>query len=776
VAIGGVFSALLALVALAGPTELLGVALLPLTFGALVEWALRLRAQRDSAETLLKRLPAGLPIIASHEIDAVNQELQDALKRQVDDLFLSQEVILSLGATLDPRKLSTRLLQVLTEDLPFDRAMLLLTDENRNVLLYGDMSHPADSHELQFRLESLQLALDETEPDFLAQALNAGETVLVADADKMHEVGQLSWVFSAQGINAFLAAPLSVGDRLIGAVIVDNSFTGMPITEEDRRLLSMVSSTMAIAMYNARLYSKTDETLESMVAQLRMQQQIDRELNATLDLDRVMLMTIDWALRFTNATAGSVALYDDRAQTLALVDAYGYPDFEEYYQQPVPVGKAGIAGRVARTGRAELVCDVSRDPDYIEMAPGIRSQISVPILMENRVVGVMSLEGARTDTFSEEQVEFAQRLSDRAAVAIENTRLYRETHREREKLSTILASTADGVIVVGKGRQLELVNASARMIFNLDQTADFRGRRFDDVLGNTPAIEAYDRAVEHDSPLLDEVQLDERSFYHLSVSPVQNVGWVIVLQDISHFKEVDRLKSELLATVSHDLKNPLNVMNGYIELIAMHAGDDDRLGHYLDMVRRSITHMNQLISDLLDMARIEAGIRMDKQAVDISEALWQAVDTLYTQSQQKGTNMQVELGENVPPVWADPNRLHQVLLNLVSNAIKYTPEHGEVRVTAEPHNGFVEVSVIDNGLGIAPENQEKVFSRFYRERRPETDGVEGTGLGLAIAKALVEAHGGRIGLESELGKGSRFYFTVPSAQTVEVEAPETAGA
>ncbi|MBN1285453.1 MAG: GAF domain-containing protein [Anaerolineae bacterium] len=761
---GGALSALLTLLALTGPGALAWVAWLPAAVGGLFDWALHLRRQRDAMRRLVQRIPT-LRLDKTTSTGDGLAELTAVLKDQVENLDLVQDVILALGATLNLDELTTRLLEVLTGELGFDRALLLLVDEARQTLVYGDTSHAANSHELQLRLESIQLPLDtpDAQDDPLLAAWLHGETVLLHDEAEVAAAGRLSWVFGAQGITACLAAPLRVGERLIGVAIVDNSFTGDPIDEADCRLLAMVSNNIAIAIDNARLYGRTDEALEARVAELRMQQQIDRELTATLDLARVMRVTIDWALRFTDATAGSVALYDADSATLRIIDAYGYPELDKLRDQPLPAEAAGIAGRVARTGKAQIVPDVGANPGYLEMAPGTCSQMSVPIILDNQVVGVLSLESTRPAAFGEPQLDFAERLADRAAVAIVNTRLYTEAHHEREKLSTVLNSTADGVIVIGQNGLLELVNPAAYTIFGLGAATEYQGKLLAEVIGEHAAVlEAYIRAIESNGPFFDEVKLSNEKFYRLGVLPVEGVGWVVVLQDITHFKEVDRLKSELLATVSHDLKNPLSVMSGYIELLEMRVEIDEKNRHYIDRIRRSLGHMGDLISDLLEMARIETGISIEPQTTDIAAAIYDVVDALHNHARQKDIGVTVEA--NAPPALADPQRLRQILLNLVSNALKYTSVGGSVHVTAEACNGdFVTISVIDNGLGIAPENQPNVFSRFYRERRPETRDVEGTGLGLSIAKALVEAQGGTIGFTSTPGAGSAFYFTVPRA-------------
>jgi two-component system, OmpR family, phosphate regulon sensor histidine kinase PhoR len=173
--------------------------------------------------------------------------------------------------------------------------------------------------------------------------------------------------------------------------------------------------------------------------------------------------------------------------------------------------------------------------------------------------------------------------------------------------------------------------------------------------------------------------------------------------------------------------------------------------------------MRQLIDDLLDLTKIESGIKLDLQPVPINMIVVDCIESLRPTAQNKQMTIISDITDSLPQVMGDKGRLRQVLINLIGNAVKYTPPEGWVKVTAEPRGNTLRLTIQDNGLGISPEDQIHIFDRFYRVRRPETDSIEGTGLGLAIVKSLVEAHNGQIGLESRLGEGSIFYLTLPLA-------------
>ena len=190
---------------------------------------------------------------------------------------------------------------------------------------------------------------------------------------------------------------------------------------------------------------------------------------------------------------------------------------------------------------------------------------------------------------------------------------------------------------------------------------------------------------------------------------------------------------------------------------------------FRNMIERAVHNMRQLIDDLLDMAYIDAGLELKPGSVDLRQAVQDTVTDLKTLADEKQIDIQINLSTDLPPVAGDQKLLRQIVANLVSNAIKYTPPEGHVNVWAETREDMVMVFVKDDGMGISPEDQAQIFERFYRVRTPETDSIEGTGLGLAIAKSLVETHRGQIGLSSRLGEGTTFYFTIPCASTVETD-------
>jgi signal transduction histidine kinase len=685
----------------------------------------------------------------------------ETLLQQVQDLTNLRDAMLATGATFDRASILDEIINVVTKLLSFDRGLVLLLDQGKNVLTFGAYSHAAPDPQSQFLLEQLQLDLEDAQQDRLLSRWINGETILVDNAEEYLDT-RLNWLIHTLSLSRFYSVPLRISSQFKGVILVDNNLTQLPITVEQRSLLNALAAYLAITLENARLYQLTDEQLNTRVQELQILNRIDRELNYTLSVERVLNLTLDWVLRFTNTHAAAVLMVDNGTSQMRFVAGYGYNPaaWNQLKQEPWPLER-GIIGRVARQGKYEVIPDVSEDPDYVETVPDTRSRLVFPLTREDRVIAVLSMDSLELDAFTEANVDFVQRLAARAAVAVDNARLFDETRRERQKLELILSNIADAVIVFDPEGKLVLVNQAAMATFKLPPKLDYTGRLFVDVFEKSALLPLYERAAKLNARLIEELVLPDGHTLHTSLVPAEQVGWIIVTHDITPFKETDKLKNELLATTSHDLKNPLSTIMGYADLITMTNRLNDQGQEYMRRVHGAVAHMRQLIDDLLDMARIESGINLRYSDVNLKYLLDSLTLSFRPQLEEKGMSMEVNLPPDLPPIPADEGRLSQILNNLIGNAIKYTPPEGHVWVRAEASGDVVQIAIQDDGLGISPEDQAQVFARFYRVRTAETESIDGTGLGLAIVKSLVELHGGRVSLESHLGKGSTFHVTLP---------------
>lgn len=667
-----------------------------------------------------------------------------------------QELIMSTGTILDTSTLLRQLVIRIAERLACDQTIILVLDADNTALEFGAIHPQPTDEDIRRGLDDLHIALHHaSDRPVLSAWLNGQVQPLTLENTADHPA--LKWLMSASSCERMWSVPLRDKSNLIGVLIA-----GHHDEAEDFAIkLEAAARAACIAVQNSRVYTKTVQQAETHMRELTILRQIDRELNDTIDPQHVFSMTLDWALRFTNAQAASLGLYDQETDELRIIAHYGYDSTEEQIALLRPQ-RGGIGHRVARSGYAEVIPDVSLDKDFVRGANLSVSQMSVPVMREDRVIAVINVESKKLNGFTDEHLDFVEKLATRAGVAIDNARLFDATVREREKLSLILNNTADVVIVFGIDERLILINPAAYSALRLHPSEEHIGLHIKEVLHGTALMETYQQAKTTNEPVVGEVELPNGRIFHINLSRHENVGWIAVMHDITMFKEMDQLKSELIATVSHDLKQPLAVMNGYLELLMMHGKMDETGNGFIDMVRRSVQSMRQLIDDLLDLAKIESGIHLNPEPVNIQELVTECMDALQPLATSKNMEVHSEMPANLPVLMADRSRLQQILMNLIGNAVKYTPPDGKVQVICEKRDQALRILVQDNGMGISPEDQSHIFERFYRVRRPETDSIEGTGLGLAIVKSLVEAHNGKISLESRLGEGTTFQVTLPA--------------
>jgi signal transduction histidine kinase len=236
---------------------------------------------------------------------------------------------------------------------------------------------------------------------------------------------------------------------------------------------------------------------------------------------------------------------------------------------------------------------------------------------------------------------------------------------------------------------------------------------------------------------------------------------VVVLHDVTHFKKLEKVKDEFIATASHDLRNPITSIRGYSQLM-QHAGPlNENQADFVKRIQHAYTHMTELVENMLDLAKMDLGAEPKDEILDMTHLLWQIADEFQPQAQAKRQLLTLEKTATSSNVRGDGLQLRQVLQNLIGNAIKYTPEDGVVTISSVNEEGTVQVHIQDTGYGIPATDLPHIFDRFYRVRNNGHDEIEGNGLGLAIVKSMIEGHGGEISVESDGSSGTCFSFSLP---------------
>jgi two-component system phosphate regulon sensor histidine kinase PhoR len=351
--------------------------------------------------------------------------------------------------------------------------------------------------------------------------------------------------------------------------------------------------------------------------------------------------------------------------------------------------------------------------------------------------------------------------------AVRLDRTIRTLTEERNLSSAILGSMVEGVAVVNGAERVVFANPGFTEILGLDVPPQ-SGSALVEVVRQTELIEAVRRVLEGEPRVEAEIvtgTLRQRFFAATvaSVRAADTSGAVIVLHDITELRKLERVRRDFVANVSHELKTPLTAVQGFTETLLAGAIDDpqNRI-RFLEIILEHSRRLARLTDDLLKLSKMDADrLELEIHRLSVSQFVESCVETAQRPAAEKNLRISVNLQEQMPDIAADRRRLAEVLQNLLDNAIQYTPPGGQIMVSATEDDGQVKFTVADTGIGIPQADQPRIFERFYRVDVARSREVGGTGLGLAIARHLVETHGGRIWVESEVGRGSQFHFTVP---------------
>jgi PAS domain S-box-containing protein len=407
-----------------------------------------------------------------------------------------------------------------------------------------------------------------------------------------------------------------------------------------------------------------------------------------------------------------------------------------------------------------------RSLNFPANAPRPEALLAIALRHEQIYYGVLWLAFEKPHPFSDDELRFITTLASQTAVAAANARLFQNAEIGRQRLASILASTSDPVLVTDHHDRLLLANPAAWHALGLNPDTT-QGHPLSKVVSQ-PELANLLRQSTGDRQSVEITAPDQRIYLATASTVIasgRSVGRVCILRDITHFKELDALKSEFVSTVSHDLRSPLTLMRGYATMLEMVGQMNDQQVNYVNKIILGVDTMARLVSNLLDLGRIEAGVDLQLELGEIPTLVERVSNTLQPTANQKQIALSYNLpAQGLPIVEADQGLLQQALHNLVENAIKYTDPGGKVTLDAVQQGDNIRFTVKDTGIGIAPVDQPRLFEKFYRGAQRETRKRQGSGLGLAIVKSVIERHNGKIWVDSQLGKGSTFSFIIPLRQ------------
>jgi len=505
---------------------------------------------------------------------------------------------------------------------------------------------------------------------------------------------------------------------------------------------------------------RTTASLEQRVSEMDTMVKLSRSITASLDLDKVLTNVVSAAVELTHAEEGQLLLLDEETNELYMRAGKNFEEtFARTFRLPV---KDSLAGQVIETGK--LISFNQDSPNKIKTSYLVYSLIYVPLQANERIIGVLGVDNRRNKwPFTNHHELLMKVLADFAAIAIQNARLYDAVDQERSKYETIITNIQDGVILLDQENRILLINPAAIKAFGLG-FVNLTGKLIDEAILNKDFSILLESIIEN--PLkIHEIAFEDGRVFNAQYTPIPTIGSVITLQDITHLKMLDRLKSDFIHTISHDLRSPLTAVMGYVELLDRVGPLNDQQKQFVKHIQNSAQNITALVNDLLDLGRIEAGFDTRKDEVSLETILRYTLDNLSRQIEDKQQDLRVEVAENLPVLRGNPIRLRQLMDNLLVNAIKYTPVGGEITVTLRAEADQIIFEVADTGVGIPVTDQAHIFEKFYRAGNAPK-GTPGTGLGLAIVKSIVENHEGRIWMESLVEKGTKFIVVLPTFKNI----------
>lgn len=498
------------------------------------------------------------------------------------------------------------------------------------------------------------------------------------------------------------------------------------------------------------------------------------QLLSVRDLDRVLQQVIDLAAKAVGASKASLFLHDndqiDWDHILIARDLS--PD--ESVAVVRKVLNDGFAGWVLRNKRGDIIYDTQEDarwhifPD--DKLP-VRSAMCVPFLSNDHVIAVLTLVHPTPGHFTEYHLRLMTVVVNQFAIAIRNAQFFHRIQSQQRQLQTILQAISDVLIVLDAQGRIMLLNEAAVPLLGVEFQGDAIGRFLSDFVVTEPIIqhilEALQASSDKDVWSLEVRSERRKQDFQARISLWRDIldgmgGYVLVLHDVTTLRDLNRFKDEMLRVASHDLRSPLALISGYVDMIEWDMPQDNQpVREHIDVIKRTLDRMGGLLDDLLRVERIRSSPLELNEQVDLQQLMKVVIVNMRPAAVARQQTFEAEIAlEGVPRITADPVLLRQSIENLIGNAIKYTPEGGVITIRAGYDAQRFYFSVRDTGVGIAPEHLNRVFEPFFRVTTV-ANVVKGSGLGLSLVKNVIERHGGEISVTSALGEGSTFSFWLP---------------
>lgn len=506
-------------------------------------------------------------------------------------------------------------------------------------------------------------------------------------------------------------------------------------------------------------FDRMRRSMQRQFDDMNLMLEVSRDISASIDIQQGLPVILRGAVRGSGAAG---------VRAVVLNPSGGHP--LTFGEGPASEAMAAFDREIALLARQENEIALSR-PEQVRVGlqlrshtePPVQSLLALALYTKDRFQGVIWLGYRQPHEFTSTELGLLRTFASQASVLVENARLFATAEGQYRRLAAVISSTSDAVIVTDHTERILLLNPAMARTFGLSGRSVV-GRPVAAVIKNQNLVKALTEREDRVRNL--EIQVEDGRILYASVSTImghdrQIFGRVAVLHDITHLKELDEMKSEFVSTVSHDLRGPLTFMRGYLTMLPMVGDVNEKQQEYLEKILSGVQQMSSLIEDLLDLGRIEAGVMMIQDYIEPETLLQSIAEEQSGHAATAGLRLKVETPADTPAIYGDASLIRRAIVNLVTNAVKYAPNTGVVFLRAVQEGDDVVFSIVDRGPGISPQDQIRLFEKFYQVKAKGQTPGKGSGLGLAIVKSIAERHGGRVWCHSRVGKGSTFYFSIP---------------
>jgi signal transduction histidine kinase/DNA-binding response OmpR family regulator len=503
---------------------------------------------------------------------------------------------------------------------------------------------------------------------------------------------------------------------------------------------------------------ETEDVIRRRNRELNLLPEIGRELSARTDIKDLANILLKRTVETLGAIQGNMIVLSSENQVQQNYQVSLSPSASLGAEMTIP---EKLLKHIVDSHQGLVIADAHNDPLWqaSQQDANIRSAVIVPLYGRKELLGVLILTHEQENYFNLDHLLLLQAIASQAAIAIENAQLYSNVAQEQKRLAAVLQHAAEAILMFDAQGRLSLLNPAGEKLFT-----DFKAN----INQSLPSDHGYDAFIQ----LLNEARIshvaksgeilwpDQRTFTVL-ITPIEDGGQVAILHDVTRFKDLEQVKNEFIATASHDLKNPITSIAGFSTLLG-HAGPlNEQQQDFVSRIQGATRTMTELVQNMMSLAEMDLNATKKYEALDMGKLLAEMADEFTPQAQIKEQTFVFTQSDIQAAVSGDPLQMHQLLRNLIGNAIKYTPLGGSITLKAKISGSKILIDIQDNGYGIPASDLPFIFNRFYRVRNGKSSEIEGNGLGLAIVKSITEQHGGQISVESEVAKGTCFSITLP---------------